>query len=162
MVAAQAPASHAQGGTTWQLRAACPSHQDSRVPRATQELRHKAGTHRLIRGDAKRLGGALIPLPPSALLRCPWEVFLGSFSWAALDKACLFTWRQTFNEVPSLVGIIMLRSRNCPHYLLLILNRVFLVQRITLRNPSPDPARRSMGVVQKCLQCLGLNIDTMM
>jgi len=112
--------------------------------------------------DQRRLqatGGAPIPLPPPALLRWPWQDFVGSFSSSALAKACLFTWRQTFNEDPSMAGIIILCSRNRPHYLLLILDRVFPAQRINIRNPSPDVARRSAGVVQKGLKLLGLNID---
>lgn len=99
-----------------------------------------------------------IPLPPSALLRWPWEVFLGSFSSVARAKTCLFMWSQTFNEAPSVAGIIILCSRNCPHYLLLIRDGVFPAQRITISNPCPDPARGSAGVVQKGLQRLGLNI----
>lgn len=99
-----------------------------------------------------------IPLPPSALLRWPREVFLGSFPSAAPAKTCLFTWSQTFNEAPSVAGIIILCSRNCPHYLLLIRDGVFPAQRITISNPSPDPARGSAGVVRKGLQRLGLNI----
>lgn len=79
-----------------------------------QELRHKAGTHRLIRGDSKRPSGAPIPLPPSALLRWLWEVFLGSFSSAVPAKACFFTGRQTFNEGPSVVGVIILVLQELP------------------------------------------------
>lgn len=71
----------------------------------------------------------------------------------------MLTWRQTFNEAPSVAGIIIFVLQKAPSLLVINAGGVFPARRITISNPSPDPARRSVGVVQNVLLCLGLNID---
>lgn len=108
--------------------------------------------------DQRKLGGALVPLPPSALLQQPWEVLLGSFPSA---KGYWLTWRQAFNAALSTAGMIIFVLHELPSFLIINANGVFPARRITISNPSPDPARRSTGAVHNVLLCLGLNIDVM-